>query len=277
MKLYGTITATYFDELCDQALEERKQLFIGVSGGQSILDMVNSLIDRPRSNVHFYAAAMIGRGSSMATSHVGPEVNATIAWTRSGRFTRQLFYGTVPPYSASRELGDAKDEKQRHTLGRREILKQARILRQTDDVQSALQEMNRNINVAIAGLGLPTEDAKLGSKHVQRITMTGLLRPLGIDPAKLADEGAIGDISYNLYDDQGNGDPNWRFFLTVGDGSKTRALSLSEHGEAKAACDRHGWHEEGTRPDPGFSGQAFQRSRDGCRHRGDASEASVTR
>jgi hypothetical protein len=45
------------------------------------------------------------------------------------------------------------------------------------------------------------------------------LKPLGIQPDLLMDEGAVGDIAYNIFDANGKGHHDWSFFLTVGDHS----------------------------------------------------------
>ncbi len=89
--------------------------------------------------------------------------------------------------------------------------------------------MNDNINMAIAGIGLihaTGKDEDYGSAHVERLTMTGLLRPFGLDPEILADQGAIGDFSYNVFDADGKGRPDWQFFLTAGANSHHEGLDF---------------------------------------------------
>jgi len=81
------------------AEEERRELHVAISGGNRILDALKGLATVRRPNVHFYAAAAIGRGNMRKLSHITPEINATIAWEHSGMHPGHLHYVTVPPPS----------------------------------------------------------------------------------------------------------------------------------------------------------------------------------
>jgi DNA-binding transcriptional regulator LsrR (DeoR family) len=219
MKKYAQAAADYFDDVANEAEEHAEELHVLVSGGQPILDMVSSLIDRKRPNVHYYAAAMIGRGSMTWAPHVGSETNATVAWSRSGRLPRHLCYGTVPPYDIAQDDLDAISDKQRrHEFGRDAIGRQMRNLASSRYVTDTLNMMNDKVNMAFAGLGIP-HASRVEAAHIERLTMTGLLKPFGIDPELLAKEGAVGDISYCLFDQKGQGRPSWKFFITAGEGT----------------------------------------------------------
>ena len=83
--------------------------------------------------------------------------------------------------------------------------------------------MNKHINVAIAGMGVarasdPENDER--NSYIRTATMTGMLSRFGITPEVLAEEGAVGSISYCWFDKRGQGKPDWNFFLTAGDGSE---------------------------------------------------------
>jgi DNA-binding transcriptional regulator LsrR (DeoR family) len=217
LKKYARAAADYFDQLADA---DGGDLHVLVSGGQPILDMVSSLTDRKRHNVFYYAAALIGRGSMTEAPHVGSETNATVAWSRSGRLPNHLYYGTVPPYEVHRdEMPTSPSKKERHEFARKAIGNQRKELLSQRFVFEDLAKLNEKVNIAFAGLGIPFagDDAKYGVGHIERLTMTELLRPLGIDPELLAREGAVGDISYCLFDKNGEGRDEWKFFITAGD------------------------------------------------------------
>jgi DNA-binding transcriptional regulator LsrR (DeoR family) len=72
---WGVETARYFDRLVEAPGEHH----IGIGGGETLLEFVESVSPRPRKNVHIHATALIGRGRLVGTaSHVDPLVNATI-------------------------------------------------------------------------------------------------------------------------------------------------------------------------------------------------------
>jgi DNA-binding transcriptional regulator LsrR (DeoR family) len=222
LKRYGRTAAAYFDEISSTAEDNGEQLHVAVSGGQTILDMVSHLAERRRPNVHYYSAALIGRGGERASVHIGPETNASVAWSRSGRIPQHLFYGTVPPYDFKGEDRKGIPKKQIHNWVRGEILKQVKGFAATEAIGTVLKLTFQNVNMAIAGLGLvrpSTIDADYGTSHVERITMTNLLKPLGIDLDCLAEEGACGEISYCMFDRKGRGNPRWNFFAMPGEGT----------------------------------------------------------
>jgi DNA-binding transcriptional regulator LsrR (DeoR family) len=229
LKRYGAAAANQFDRLAGIEQYDDEPLHVSVGGGQTILDMVSALPDRKRTNVYYYAAGLIGRGNTKLSSHVGPEANATVAWARSGRLPKHLYYGTISPYEFDEAALAGMNRKERHEYAKQTIKKQ--IGEFTDQISTgdALQTMTKDINMAIADLGIvhPSErDAFYGMRHVEKLWVTGLLRPLGIDSELLQQEGAIGEISYNFFDKRGEGNPRWSFFLTAGAGSDHEGVTF---------------------------------------------------
>ena len=157
-----------------------------------------------------------------AACRVG-KTNATVAWARSGRIPKQLYYGTVPPYQLSSVgLHSPSLRKENHEYAKREITREVQKLAASPYVTEILKTINSAVNVAFAGLGIPHAsgtDAAWETPHVERLTMTLMLKPFAIDPELLIEEGAVGDISYCLFDAKGQGRPSWKFFLTAGEGT----------------------------------------------------------
>lgn len=205
LKLWGVVAAEYFDELVDAADDRDDELHVGVSGGETILQMMSALPERKR-NAHFYAAAIIGRGRMLKSSHVGPETNATLAWARSGNKPGRLHYASVLPYS----FGKATHKEAKSLL-------QQQLVEFADytPVTHFLKDLEQ-INVAIAGLGLVNPRSVSSAGEIDRVSMTGLLESCGIRAEELEKEGAIGDCSYCLFDANGQSRPDWKFLLTAG-------------------------------------------------------------
>ena len=212
LRKWGFEAAAYLDTLADSG----QDLQVGVSGGETILEAMTALPNRLRPNVHFYATALIGRGRLVNASHVDPPINATVGWARSGRLPGHCHYGTVPPYD--RDLGS-----------RRAIAEELSRLATRKPIEHVIRDMDE-INVAFVGLGIVNpggNNPAFTNSHINRIAMTGLLKPLGITPNDLAKEGAFGDLAYCLFDSEGQENPrdaqgnklskeHWRFFLTAG-------------------------------------------------------------
>jgi DNA-binding transcriptional regulator LsrR (DeoR family) len=224
VRQYGIVAADYFDELVSLAADRREELHVAVGGGQTILDMVGSLLERKRSNVTYYAAGLVGRGSLTREAHINPSTNATVAWARSGRILGQLNYVTVSPYNIDSTAFQDTNSREKQKYGRELIRAAISALKDSVQIKSMLEALTvETINIAIAGLGIVQPegiDATYGPAHSERLALTGLLRPLGIDPKLLMEEGAVGDICYSMFDAEGNGNKNWEFFLTAGHGSK---------------------------------------------------------
>jgi DNA-binding transcriptional regulator LsrR (DeoR family) len=231
LKAYGREAAIYFDRVTSDANDRDLPCHVAVSGGQSILDMVSQLPDRKRDNVRYYAAAMVGRGITNPTPHVSPESNATIAWSLSGRIPGHVIYATVPPFDFTPQQIKDSSQADKHTWSRAKILNEVTKLGNHPQVWPVLNNMNKVINMAIAGLGLVQVTPKDHLTQpqpieIERLTMTNLLEPFGIDLEALEMEGALGDISYNLFKLTGRGSDKWRFFLTAGYGSTTSGVDF---------------------------------------------------
>jgi len=118
-----------------------------MSGGETLLEVMNALDDHPRRGVHFCASAFLGRSRLRSASHVDPATVATVAWARSGRLSGHCFYATIPPPEAEYNL--ALPLAERKEALRRELKRAADI----KPVQILIEELD-DIAVAFAGIGV---------------------------------------------------------------------------------------------------------------------------
>ena len=232
VRQWGVIAADYLDRLAEDAERLDAPLHVGLSGGETILEIVTNLLDRNRPDVHFHALALIGRGQLLESFHVGPETNTTIAWSRSGRFRGTCHYGTVSPHDTALKSLSPDERREQVAADLKEFAGNASIKRVICGME--------NLDIAFGGLGLAdprVTNANYAGRDVDRLTMTGLLKPIGIDPNELTSEGAIGDLGCCLFNDEGGDQPKdargktlseerWRFFLTAGHYSQHPGLKF---------------------------------------------------
>lgn len=207
---WGAIAAEYLDELFSEYSSEGRDLHVGISGGETLLYFVNAIKEKPRKRVHVHTIALIGRGKLPPTSsHVDPIVNATILWAKCGRLPGHCHYATVSPYDC---------------LTQEQIAVELRRLSQSRPIRDTLDDMKK-VDVVFAGLGLVQPD-DCNPQSLNQVTMTGLLSDV-TSPSALAADGAIGDLSYCLFDRECKSQKKWEFFLTAGYGEpKLAGLSF---------------------------------------------------
>jgi DNA-binding transcriptional regulator LsrR (DeoR family) len=219
---WGRLAAEYLDRLTEDAERLEHDVQVGVSGGETVLEVMSQLPERDRPEVHFHAVALIGHGKSLNSFHVGPEANVTIAWSRSGRMIGTCHYATVQPYS--HEIKKLKPDERRS-----QISDDLNELWRTDAIKEVIIGM-KDLDIVFAGLGVVDPGASsvaFNPKQTDRFTMTGILNPVGIGSRELAAEGAVGDICCCLFNADGDEQPKdargrnlpkerWRFFLSAG-------------------------------------------------------------
>jgi DNA-binding transcriptional regulator LsrR (DeoR family) len=189
--------AEYFKLLCHSAMDKGDDVHAAISGGETLLGVVNYLFPDRRTNVHYYAAALIGRSRNLRTSHIGPETNATIAWLRSGSRPGHLHYGSVSPPDIA--LPQNIDANARHLEAARILREETRLAFDADYVKASLRDM-QEIDTMIASFDI----------------LPDLLQSYGVSYDRLKEKGAVGDINYCLFDENGEGRDEWAFFLTPG-------------------------------------------------------------
>ncbi len=210
---FASVAATHFDEIVEGHAGP-KPLQVGVTGGESCLELANALSVRPR-NVEIHATSVIPHGDVALTgSHVDPSTNATIMWSRSGRLSERCHYVTATPYTP-RKSGP---------VARKRMQDEIAALSRNEHVKKAIGRL-ADLDVAVVGVGI-LEPPVLRRTLKDRLTMTSLLEHV-VDGSVLCDEGAIGDVSYCLLDRNGEERPvdssgkplpreRWRMFITAG-------------------------------------------------------------
>jgi DNA-binding transcriptional regulator LsrR (DeoR family) len=215
LKRWAAIAAQYLETLIDH--HEGKFVHVGISGGETLLELVNAFPSRQRSKVHVYATACVGRGrSDITSSHVDPVVNATLLWAKCGLLPGNCHYATVPPYS---------DLKERGARARGSIADELAELAGRAAIQVVIEGMEK-LDIAFGGIGVinpPASDAT----HISRVSMTGLLKPVSVNiDVELARQKAVADFAYCVIDDTGRSKEDWNFFISAGHYSKHRGIAF---------------------------------------------------
>lgn len=220
----AVLAADYFDELVSKN-SSHKRLHIGISGGEALLEFVRAVPDRLRNDVDIHATAIVGRGSSeLNPPTVDASTNATMLWTKCGSLPGRCHYANLTPYDPS--------TLQRGETAREFFANQLHQAEQNSIIRSVLQGMD-GIDVAFADLG----DYRIrpSGKTEAGFTVMSVLNPL-ITLQQLADEGAVGDLSYCVFDKNGNTHDSWRrLALTAGHFSQQPGIDFYKNmvGEGK--------------------------------------------
>jgi deoxyribonucleoside regulator len=189
--MLGQVAAEYFDTSVEPGMK------VGISGGNTIYEMITALPSRVR-DVQLYPTALIGRGPFIP-EHVDPMVLITLLWEKSGRTERSAYYVTIPPFDkGSKPAKVRRDNK---------------ILKTRPKVAEVWKGM-QGVDIVFASVGLVRsgkEEAPRG-----RASLLDLVADLGVTPQQLMKSGAIGDMSYALFDKDGKTRVEWEYFITLG-------------------------------------------------------------
>ena len=149
-----------------------------------------------------------------SSSHVDAIANATIAWVRSGRFDGRCIYATVAPYDLS-GAGPTYEDR------RKAIQDEIRSISEIPSIRTYLTKDLSDMDVALAGLGMviPPEFPPNKRIRLNRLNASNLLASVAqIRKDDVRQDGALGEMGYCYFDENGEGDNNkWRFYLTAGD------------------------------------------------------------
>jgi DNA-binding transcriptional regulator LsrR (DeoR family) len=202
LKRAGILAADYFDDIVDH--HTPGPLHVGISGGETILEFVNAVPERLRKNLHIHATALVGRARvQRSASHINPDINATILWSRSGRLPGRGEYLTVAPYPVGKPSPETR------SAARDQLAK----LAQSKLAEAVIKPMDK-IEIAFAGIGVLNPGATTPVQRA-RLSMTDLIQSV-VSAKELERENAVADMSYSLIDKNGDSYPEWQFFLTAG-------------------------------------------------------------
>ncbi|WP_263356143.1 sugar-binding domain-containing protein [Acidicapsa ligni] len=195
------IGASEFFETLPGSFPRKNTLNISVSGGRHVLAFANCIANQDRHNIRIQIPALIGRGSNQSSTHINPVVNASILWARCGYLPGHCNYATVPPYPPAAPGPKTRRavREQLEALGRNQAISQ--VVRAMDD-----------IDVVFTGIG-SVHPKVTGS--LRKFFSFSLLEFVAT-PQQLESEGAAGSIGYCYYDKFGQGNEDWRFWLTAG-------------------------------------------------------------
>jgi DNA-binding transcriptional regulator LsrR (DeoR family) len=189
----GRAAADHFESI----LQDRPNLKVGLSGGNTLYEVVEAFTDRDR-NIEIYPTALVARGPYLP-DHMDQMLVISRMWQKCGRKPDTAHYATVPPF----ERAKTPDGIQKDNL----------LLLKRSKVREVWNGMH-DVDVILAGVGAIDVPEEYG-----RVRGRTILRPLseiGITDKWLQRESIVGDISYSLFDKDGNQRPDHNFFLTVG-------------------------------------------------------------
>ena len=190
-RLCAKVAAQYFDTKVRSGMRS-----VAVGGGNTLYDMVTEL---PVENRHLdiYPTAMIGRGPTIESPDRA--VIMSLLWARSGGQTAKAYYASILPAENVSSVSELQEEHQRFL--KRPIVKQVYTgMRKVQAVFTGLGPVGRN----------PDYD-----RLSPRSTLKRLSR-LGVIPANLKSTGAVGEVSYDFFDDRGDTRPEWKLALSLG-------------------------------------------------------------
>lgn len=178
-KRLGKVASNLFERLIDQYKNPK----VGIGGGSTIYNMIDTLKYRPR-NIRIFPTAIIGRGPEI--NHIDSSFLATLLYFKS-RPLAKAFVINVPPLPSQKLIA-------------REFLNN--LINQIDEVKWLVNSM-QDVNIAFIGLGavVPTGD------------FDNEMNKLGITSRDLIRKGVVGGINYNWFTSEGSQVDN--YFITI--------------------------------------------------------------
>jgi deoxyribonucleoside regulator len=218
----AVLAADYFDELVSRQEQENpgQPFRIGISGGETLYEFVKAVPEKLRPNVHVHATSVVAHGQLETFGHVDPSTNCTNLWTKAGGLPGQCHYTTMTPYDTDpRGLPEA----------RKFIKRELKRLTANRKIEAVLREA-QNIDVAFAGLGTLTPPPGADALLMNRLTMMSLLQPIiTMEDLSQQKPKPVGDLSYCLFDENGDSRDDWRFFPMAGDFSEYKGVDFYRH------------------------------------------------
>ena len=189
-RMIGVAAAQYFE------MNVTADATVALGGGDTMYEMVMALPQEER-DIRLVPTAIIDSGPVL--NHIDPTVLVTILWVRSGRHPGRAHFATGLPFHKS--LPREKVREEYEEFSRRRAVKEV------------LAEMKR-ADFVFASLGCLRADS-LYEKLAPR-PHRSLLENLRLSPGDLMKEGAVGDINYSFFNQEGQTAPDWNIFPSLG-------------------------------------------------------------
>jgi deoxyribonucleoside regulator len=189
-RMIGVAAAQYFET------NVTAETTVALGGGDTMYEMVMSLPQEER-DIRLVPTAIIDSGPVL--THIDPTVLVTILWVRSGRQPGRAHFATGLPFHKS--LPREKVREEYDEFSRRRAVKEVLVVMKRADF-------------VFASIGcLPADPyyEKLASRPHR-----SLLENLRLSPSELTKEGAVGDINYSFFDQEGQTAPDWNVFPSLG-------------------------------------------------------------
>jgi len=189
-RMIGKAAALYFEEVVEAGAT------VALGGGDTMYEMVLALPQEARDN-KLVPAAVIDTGPVL--THIDPVVLVTLLWVRSGRLPGRAHFATGLPMNKP--------------LSRQKVREEYEEFSHRKAVQEVLAEMKR-ADFLFTSLGCLKVDPayeKLAPRPHRY-----MLENLKLTEAALLKEGAVGDINYSFFAEDGTTAPEWNIFPALG-------------------------------------------------------------
>jgi deoxyribonucleoside regulator len=188
-QLLGQKAVEYFEA------NVKPKMKVGISGGYTLFEMVENLPKKDR-NIEIYPTAILGRGPTIM--HIDPIILVTLLWAKSGSQPGTAYSVTVEAPQASRS--------------RKQIEGDLNKLKAREKVREVYEGM-KSVDVVFASIGsmYADEEYRQATQHDVR----QILGELNLSEEELRNEGVVGDINYSYFDEAGNTQKKWSFFLSL--------------------------------------------------------------
>jgi deoxyribonucleoside regulator len=189
-RMIGKAAAQYFEGVVEAGAT------VALGGGDTMYEMVMALPQEARDR-KLVPAAVIDTGPVL--THIDPVVLVALLWVRSGRLPGRAHFATGLPMN--KPLSRQKIREEYEEFSRRKA------------VQEVLAQMKRAdfLFTSLGCLNVDPAYEKLAPRPHKY-----MLENLKLTDAALLKEGAVGDLNYSFFADDGTTAPEWNIFPALG-------------------------------------------------------------
>lgn len=192
--------AQYFEETVEAGTK------VGIGGGYTVFEMIAALPTEYR-DIDVYPTAIIGMGPTIA--HIDPIALVTLLWAKSGGEPGRAHYVTLPPSEKGASRAAVKRQYEKHRTGSKKV-------------QEIFDEMSK-VDIIFCSIG--AIEVKPEYRELKHYSTNFLLGEMSIKEKEFKDEGAVGDILYCFFDENGECPKStWNVFLSHGVGQAVKMV-----------------------------------------------------